>query len=133
MEERRIVQVKELKEGKYVIIDGEACKIVAVAHSKPGKHGGAKARIDAIGLFDNQRRTLMGPVDGNAEVPVINKKTAQILNIIGDNVQLMDMENYETFELPKPDDLTGELKSSGNVLYMEVMGKKKILQIQSSQ
>jgi translation initiation factor 5A len=133
MEEKRIVQVKELKEGKYVIIDGEACKIVAVAHSKPGKHGGAKARIDAIGLFDNQRRTLMGPVDGNAEVPVINKKTAQILNIIGDNVQLMDMENYETFELPKPDDLTGELKSSGNVLYMEVMGKKKILQIQSSQ
>ena len=132
MEEKRIVQVKELKEGKYVIIDGEACKIVAVAHSKPGKHGGAKARVDAIGLFDSQRRTLMGPVDGNAEVPVINKRTAQVLNIIGENVQLMDMETYETFELPKPDDLTGELKSGGNVLYMEVMGKRKILQIQSS-
>lgn len=132
MEEKRIVQVKELKEGKYVIIDGEACKIVAVAHSKPGKHGGAKARVDAIGLFDGQRRTLMGPVDGNAEVPVINKKTAQVLNVIGDKVQLMDMETYETFELQKPDDLTGELKSGGNVLYMEVMGKRKILQIQSS-
>ncbi len=133
MEEKRIVQVKELKEGKYLIIDGAACKIVAIAHSKPGKHGGAKARIDAIGLFDNQRRTLMGPVDGNAEIPIINKKTAQVLNIIGDNVQLMDMETYETFELPKPDDLTGELKAGGNVLYMEVMGKKKMLQIQSSQ
>jgi translation initiation factor 5A len=133
MEEKRIVQVKELKEGKYVIIDGEACKIVAFAHSKPGKHGGAKARIDAIGVFDNQRRTMMGPVDGNAEIPIINKKTAQVLNVIGDNVQLMDMESYETFELPKPDDITGEFKSGGNVLYMEVMGKKKILQIQSTQ
>jgi len=132
MEEKRIVQIKELKEGKYVIIDGEACRIVAVAHSKPGKHGGAKARIDAMGLFDNQRRTLMGPVDGNAEVPVINKRTAQVLNVIGNNVQLMDMETYETFELPKPDDLTGELKSGGNVLYMEVMGKRKMLQIQSA-
>jgi translation initiation factor 5A len=133
MEEKRIVQVKELKEGKYVIIDGAPCKIVAVAHSKPGKHGGAKARIDAIGLFDNQRRTLMGPVDGNAEIPVINKKTAQVLNVIGDKVQLMDMESYETFELAKPDDVTGEFKSGGNVLYMEVMGSKKILQIQSTQ
>jgi len=127
--EKKIVQIKELKEGKYVLIDGEPCKIVAVAHSKPGKHGGAKARIDAMGLFDNQRRTLMGPVDGNAEVPVINKKNAQVLNFIGDKVQLMDMESYETFELTKPDDVQGELKSGGNVLYMDVMGKKKILQI----
>jgi len=127
--EKKIVQIKELKEGKYVIIDGEACKIVALAHSKPGKHGGAKARIDAIGIFDGQKRSLMGPVDSNAEVPIINKKTAQVLNLIGDQVQLMDMESYETFELPKPDDLEGELKSGGNVLYMDVMGKKKILQI----
>ena len=128
--EKRIVQIKELKEGKYVIIDGEANKVVAVAHSKPGKHGGAKARIDAIGVFDGQRRTLMGPVDANAEVPVINKKSGQILNIIGDTIQIMDNETYETFELTKPEDFEGELKSGGVVLYMEVGGKRKITQTQ---
>ncbi|MBN2251280.1 MAG: translation initiation factor IF-5A [Candidatus Altiarchaeota archaeon] len=128
--EKRIVQIKELKDGKYVLIDGEACKIVSVAHSKPGKHGGAKARIDAVGIFDGQRRSLMGPVDSNAEVPIISKRNAQVLNMMGDTVQLMDMESYETFELPTPADLDGELKSGGNVLYMEVGGKKKILQIQ---
>lgn len=128
--EKRIVQIKDLKEGKYVIIDGEACRVVSVAHSKPGKHGGAKARIDAIGIFDNQRRTLMGPVDANAEVPVINKRSAQVLNIIGDTIQLMDNETYETFELKKADDFEGELKQGGTVLYMEFGGKKKITQTQ---
>jgi translation initiation factor 5A len=126
--EKRIVQIKELKEGKYIIIDGEACKVVACVHSKPGKHGGAKARIDAIGIFDSQRRTLMGPVDSNAEVPVINKRSGQILNIIGDKIQIMDNETFETFELVRPVDFEGDLKSGGTVLYMEVGGKKKITQ-----
>jgi translation elongation factor P/translation initiation factor 5A len=31
-----------VKEGSYVIIDGEPCKIVEVEKSKPGKHGSAK-------------------------------------------------------------------------------------------
>lgn len=127
---KKIVQIKDLKVGKYVLIDSAPCKIVSVAHSKRGKHGGAKARIDATGIFDGQKRTLMGPVDSNAEVPIINKRTAQVLNFVGDKVQLMDMESYETFELDKPTDLDGEITAGGNVLYMEVMGAKKILQIQ---
>lgn len=128
MSGKKIVQIKELKEGKYLIIDDAPCRIVAVAHSKPGKHGGAKARIDAIGIFDGQKRTLMGPVDGNAEVPLIDKRNAQVLNIIGDRIQLMDMETYETFELDKPTDFEGDIKAGGNVLYMEVLGKRKITQ-----
>jgi translation initiation factor 5A len=42
------VEVKELKEGKYVLIDEEPCVIKSISKSKPGKHGSAKARIDAI-------------------------------------------------------------------------------------
>ncbi|MBU4267027.1 MAG: translation initiation factor IF-5A, partial [Candidatus Altiarchaeota archaeon] len=38
------------------------------------------------------------------EIPIIDKKTAQVLNIIGSSVQLMDMESYETFELDMPDE-----------------------------
>jgi len=128
--EKKIVQIKELKEGKYVLIDGEPCKIMSCVHSKPGKHGGAKARLDGIGIFDGQKRTLMGPVDSNAEVPIINKRTGQVLNMVGENVQLMNMETYETFELPIPEELAGDIKPGLNVLYMEVGGKKKILQMQ---
>ena len=122
--------MKDLKVGKYVLIDGEACKVSSVTHSKPGKHGGAKARIDAIGVFDGQKRSLMGPVSNNVEVPIINKNNAQVLNIVGDKVQLMDMTSYETFELPVPKELEGQLTEGCEVLYMESMGKRLIMRTQ---
>jgi translation initiation factor 5A len=128
--EKKIAELRDLKVGKYVIIDNEPCKVSSVTHSKPGKHGGAKARVGAIGIFDGQKRNLLGPVSQKIEVPIINKKTAQVLTIIKDSVQLMDMETYETFELEIPEDLKGSLKEGVNVLYMEAMGKKKILQVQ---
>lgn len=128
--EKKIGVMKDLKEGKYVIIDNEPCRVVKVVHSKPGKHGGAKARIDAIGLFDGQKRTLLGPVSQNVEIPIISKRTAQVLNIIQDRANLMDMETYETFELEIPEELKDKLVEGKEVLYMECMGKRKILQIQ---
>ncbi len=127
---KRVAEIKDLKVGKYVLIDNEPCRVVDAIHSKPGKHGGAKARIEAVGVFDNQKRSLMGPVDTNVEVPIINKRNAQILNVIGNRVQLMDMESYETFELEKPDDFEGELAQGANLIYMEAMGKRRIMQMQ---
>lgn len=128
--EKRIADMKDLKVGRYVMIDNEPCKVSSVAHSKPGKHGGAKARVDAVGIFDGQKRSLMGPVSQRVEIPIVNKKTAQVLNIIGDRIQLMDMENYETFELEKPSDLEGNLSEGVSVVYIEIMGRRKILQVQ---
>src|SRR5437660_433380 len=71
------VYVGELKIGQYVIIDGEPCRIVDFEKSKPGKHGSAKARITAISVFTGQKKTLLSPVDGRTEVPMIDKRTAQ--------------------------------------------------------
>ena len=41
-------EVRELKVGRYMLIDEEPCKIMEITMSKPGKHGEAKARIVAI-------------------------------------------------------------------------------------
>ena len=128
--EKKVGTIKELKEGKYVIIDGEPCKVVGITHSKPGKHGGAKARLDAIGVFDNQKRNMMGPVDSNIEIPIINKKNAQVLNVVGDNAQLMDMATYETFELPVPEEMKGQISEGVEVMYMECMGRRLIMRAQ---
>ena len=38
------VDVGELRVGGYMMIEGEPCRIVDIAKSKPGKHGSAKAR-----------------------------------------------------------------------------------------
>ncbi|RLG23068.1 translation initiation factor IF-5A, partial [Methanosarcinales archaeon] len=95
-------EVRNLKEGRYVIIDDEVCVIKGISKSKPGKHGSAKARVDTIGLFDGQKRSIVQPVSAKIFVPIVERKTAQVLSVAGDVVQLMDMADYATFELPIP-------------------------------
>lgn len=121
---KTMTEVRTLKVGKYIIVDDEPCKILNITTSKPGKHGEAKARIDAMGLFDNQKRSIVHPVKHKVGVPMIDKRTAQVLSIAGSTVQLMDMATYETFELPLPEDMT--LESGKEVQYMEALGRRKI-------
>ncbi len=126
----RPIELGKLKPGNLVVIDGEACKVVEVSHSKAGKHGSAKARIVAIGLFDGVKRSIVGPVDSMVEVPVVIKKTAQVIAVL-DTVQLMDLETYETFEtsLPEDEELRKKLEPGVTVEYWEILGKRKIMKI----
>ncbi|HOI39158.1 MAG TPA: translation initiation factor IF-5A [Methanobacterium sp.] len=125
----KVVEVKTLKVGKYVVLDGEASKIVSLQTSSPGKHGAAKARVDAVGIFDNQKRGIVKPVDAKIEVPIIDKRTAQVLALMGSDIQLMDLETYETFEVPIPDDLRDDLIEGAEVGYIVAMGNKKLMRI----
>lgn len=125
------VEVGSLKIGQYVIIDGEPCKIVEFEKSKPGKHGAAKARIVGIGAFSGQKRSLVSPVDAKVDMPIIEKKTAQVISVGEDTVQLMDMETYQTFEASKPDEekLRSELVPGVEVEYWSMLGRNKIIRI----
>jgi translation initiation factor 5A len=118
-------EVKSLKEGKFVIIDDEPCTIVSVQHSKPGKHGAAKARVDAIGLFDGSKRSIVQPVDAKIYVPIVERKTAQVLSVAGSIAQLMDTSDYSTFELTIPEDLADKITPGSEVPYLTSMGKTK--------
>lgn len=126
---KKVVEVKTLKVGKYVIIDGEASKISSIQTSSPGKHGAAKARVEAIGIFDGQKRNFVKPVDSKCDVPMIDKRLGQVLAIMGNDVQLMDLETYETFEIPIPDELKGKLNEGSEVDYILAMGNKKLMRI----
>jgi len=72
---------------------------------------------------------VISPVDGKLEVPMIEKKTGQVLSVQPDLVQIMDMESYKTFETPPPaeDDLRSKLASGVEIEYWEMLGKKKIV------
>ena len=127
---KKVVEVKTLKVGKYVIIGGEASKITSIQTSSPGKHGAAKARVEALGIFDKQKRNFVKPVDSKCDVPMIDKRLGQVLSIMGKNdVQLMDLETYETFEIPIPEELQGKLNEGSEVDYIMAMGKKKLMRI----
>jgi len=125
----KIVELRTLKVGRYMVMDDEPCKITSMDVSKPGKHGEAKVRIEGIGIFDNRKRSAIKPSGHKVTIPMLDKRTGQVLTVIGDEVQLMmDMESYETFELPIPEELKDKLSEGVELLYMECMGRKKILQ-----
>ncbi len=119
----------ELKPGSFIIIDGEPCKIVEMSRAKTGKHGSAKAHVVAIGLFTGNKRTMVAPVDTRVEVPIIDKRTGQVIADMGDMVQIMDLETYETFEIEKPKDeeLASKLKPGIEVEYWVVLGRRIIM------
>jgi translation initiation factor 5A len=122
-------EVRELKEGRYMIIDGEPCKIINISTSKPGKHGEAKSNIDAVGIFDNRKRSIVHPVKHKVQVPMIDKRKAQVLSLVGDEVQLMDMDTYETFQLPVPEEYKGQLTAGEEIMYMVALDRRKITKV----
>ncbi len=119
-------EVRQLREGGYIVIDDEPCEIISIAVSKPGKHGAAKARIDAIGIFDSQKRSIVEPVTAKIYIPIVERKRAQVLSVAKENAQLMDLSTFETFELPIPEELREKIAPGKEVIYIESLGKRKI-------
>ncbi|VVC02054.1 Translation initiation factor 5A [uncultured archaeon] len=126
MVEKVYAAAKEIKVGKYVLIEDIPCKVVEIESSKPGKHGAAKMRITGIGVFEGQKKTLLTPGDADVEVPIIDRKSGQVISLNGKTVQIMDSQTYEMYEMEVPDDLLTQVVSGKEVEILEAMGKKKI-------
>ncbi len=124
----KVGEVKDLKVGSYVMIDGEPCKVTRITKSKPGKHGSTKARVEAIGVFDDKKRTLLKPTSASCQIPIILKKGAQVVSITGNIVQLMDLGDYSMFEVEIPEDLKDRIHPGGEVEYWEIGNRKMIKQ-----
>lgn len=128
--EKKQVEIKNLKPGGYVLIDDVPCKVDSVQKSKPGKHGGAKARIVATGLFETKKVTIVKPADTKIDVPVVEKKAMQLISISADMAQLMDLEDYSLIDVPIPEELKSELSEGIDVLvwkwgkFIMLKGKK---------
>jgi translation initiation factor 5A len=128
MGEVKVADVATIKKGSFLVIEGKACKVNDVQVSRPGKHGHAKYRIVAIGLIDEKKYDVVMP-HCDVEVPIIEKKGAQVMSIAGDTANVMDLETYETFDLPIPEELKGQVTEGCNVLYWEIMSQRVMKQI----
>lgn len=123
------VELGSIKVGSYILIDSEPCRIIGYAKSKPGKHGSAKARIVAIGVFDGGKRSFVKPVSSQVEVPLIEKRSGQVLALLPSTVQLMDLETFEVLEstFPEDEDLKNRLANGVEVEYWRILGRTKIM------
>ncbi len=123
--------VGSLQKGSYIVLDGAACKVVDMQVSRPGKHGHAKVRLTAVGLVDEKKRITVMPGHDNVEVPIVEKKTAQVLSVQEDTANVMDSETYETFDLKIPEELKGQVSEGINVMYWVILNDKVMKQVKS--
>ena len=117
-------EIRTLKVGRYVALEDSAYKILSMSKSKPGKHGSAKARIELEDIFTGQKRSHFGTVTDNINIPIIEKGSAIITHIQGEEVHAMDNKTYETLILPVDSSLN--LESGKEVQWMEAMGRYRI-------
>jgi translation initiation factor 5A len=129
MGEVKPAPASSLKKGSYIVLEGAACAVTDLQVSRPGKHGHAKIRIVGVGLIDDKKREVVMPGHDNVEVPIIEKRDAQVLSISANKANVMDRETYETFDLDVPEELQGKLREGNNILYWVVLNDKVMKQI----
>lgn len=117
-------EIGKMKEGRYIVIDGSACIIKKMQKSAPGKHGHAKYRVDAEDMLTGAKKVIMMTGHARVDVPIIDKKAAQVLSVSGKTAQIMDMQSYETFDLAIPAELEGKVIAGANIVYWNIMGRK---------
>ncbi len=111
------------------MVDGEACTVRSNDISKTGKHGASKCRIEAIEIFSGKKKIVAVPGDTRFDVPMVEKKKAQVLSISGETASVMDLESFETLDVAYSEEIKEELVPEKHVEYWSIEGKKKIMRI----
>lgn len=119
------VEIRTLKVGRYCCVDDKAYKINSISKSKPGKHGSAKARLELIDIFTNQKISHVGSVTDTINVPLIEKGTAMVTHIEGSEVHAMNMRDHSMMILPLEEGL--EVDAGKEIMWMEALGLYKII------
>lgn len=121
----KIISANQVRKGTNIIVDGKACAVKNIDISKPGKHGSAKCRFEAVGIIDGQKKAKVLPGDDKVEVPRVEKNKAQVLSKEDGKANIMDLENFESFEVDVPEqEVYDQLEEGGNCEYWDVEGDK---------
>ncbi|GIU68561.1 MAG: translation initiation factor IF-5A [Candidatus Pacearchaeota archaeon] len=121
----KLIDATDIKPGTNIMIDSEPYTVKTIDISKTGKHGASKCRIEAIGIINNQKKIIVVPGHERFNVPLVDKRKAQILSISVNAATVMDLENFESFDIDVPQDIEN-LKEGDNVEYWDIEGRKII-------
>lgn len=125
----KVIDATEMRVGTYLLLDGVAHQVKKMDISKTGKHGHAKVRFEAISAFSGKKKVMVIPGHDKFEVPMIDKRTAQVLSISGNTVSLMDSETFENLDLEIPEELQGTVVDGASVEYWDIEGDKLLKKV----
>ena len=125
----KVIDATEMRVGSYLLLDGVAHQVKKMDISKTGKHGHAKVRFEAINIITGKKKVQVIPGHDKFEVPMIDKRQAQVLSVSGENASMMDSENFENFDLVIPEELKGTVNEGVTVEYWDVEGDKLIKKV----
>jgi len=125
----RLIDAYNSKAGTTILVDGEACTVRSNEVSKTGKHGASKCRIEAIEILTGKKKIVAVPGDARFEVPNIEKRKGQVLSVSDTSASLMDLESFETIDVPFMEELKAELAPEKQVEYWDIEGKKCIMRV----
>ncbi|MFH1290579.1 MAG: translation initiation factor IF-5A [Nanoarchaeota archaeon] len=125
----KIINATEAKPGSMILVEGDAYIVKSNDISKTGKHGHAKCRILAAGVFVDKKKVVTVPGHERFDVPLVEKKRVQILSIDGDNVSVMDMESYETVDMPIHPDVREAAVADKQAEAWDIEGKKMLMRV----
>jgi len=122
----KLIDATEARTGATIMVEGVACVVKSNDMSKTGKHGHTKCRIEAIGIVDDKKRVFVVSGHERFDVPLIEKKRAQILSITGNKASIMDLETFETLDILISEELKSEVRDGDQVEYWDIEGIKLI-------
>lgn len=123
---KQLVEVGALKEGGIIVIEEEPCKILSISISKTGKHGAAKSRIEAMGVFDGKRRVIVEPTDARIYAAILERRKGQVVAITESSAQVMDLESYQVHEIPITLEQRSKIAQGQELWYLTALGKYKL-------
>ncbi len=125
----KLIIATTAKPGTTILWEGVPCTVRSNDISKTGKHGHAKCRMEVIGVFDGKKRVGVIPGHEKLEVPMVEKRKAQVLSVSENKASVMDLESFETLDLPFKEELKDSLKEEKQVEYWDIEGQKAITRV----
>ena len=126
---QKVIDATEMRVGTYLLLDGVAHQVKKMDISKTGKHGHAKVRFEAISILTGKKKVMVIPGHDKFEVPMIDKRMAQVLSVHNGTASLMDSESFENLDLPIPEELASEVTDGVSVEYWVVEEDKLIRKV----
>ncbi len=118
----------ELERGTYFIYNNEPVRILRKEVIVVGTHSHSKLKFYIQGLNEKSERSVNFHHTDKVEIVDIVRKLGQIISKSSNNVQVMDMVSYETFDANTPSELFNQLNEGDQVTFVDINGKIQIIE-----